>query len=310
MVILAGGSSRRFQGDKLTAPMGGQTVLGRTVASVAPLASEVVIATTTEARRARLARAVPGSVRFLLDRPGSWGTGPAAAIASAREELRVGPALFVPGDTPWLETEALARFVHRAKDGRVEVAGPYWSSGETEHLIQWHRGPETLRPLPWQEPHASPVRRASEFLRAAPRTLLVPIAELSARPESFSHVTYRPDLVSPSPRGRTSATATVREVDGFPKGRYRAAHTARSAGEDAAAADAFLEESRWYEEAGLGLLARHCWDDARLSAPGDPAVEAVRTRLDRRFPMLRHGPETVNRRRATARVDGRVREMR
>ena len=270
-------------------------VLAQVVASVTPLASEVVVATSSGPRRKELARHLPTSVRFLLDRPERWGAGPAGAMASAREEFGRGPVLFVPGDIPWAETRALRRFVARAEGSSADVATPHWESGETEHLVQYHRSPATVRTLPWRRTRSLPFRRASEFLRASPRTLLVSISTLTDRPESFSHVTYPTDAQRPALRGRAGPPRTDREIEGAPKRWYGMAQAAWSAGSLREAARAFAKESRWYEGAGLGLLAWHSLLDASHAAGADPEVLSACARLERRFPRSRAAPETVNR---------------
>ncbi|MGI0071899.1 MAG: nucleotidyltransferase family protein [Thermoplasmata archaeon] len=261
--VLAGGRSRRFDGDKLSAMVDHEPVLARVVARVRPLASRVVVATDSEERREQLSSLFDRSVDYRLDRVGRWGAGPGATIASALAATRRGSALFVPGDIPWVETDALARFVARARASSADVAAPYWGSGETEHLIQWHRSRQSLRPLPWGRPGGTPTRRASELLRAAPRTLLVPITALTERPESFAHVTYRSDVRRPGPRGTSGSTGRrARTIAGVPKAAYREAQRHRSAGREADAARLFRQESGWYAAAGLRILARHALDDA------------------------------------------------
>jgi molybdopterin-guanine dinucleotide biosynthesis protein A len=274
VVVLAGGKSRRFAGDKLRAPLGGRTVLARVVMRVSPLSSIVIVATRSESRDAELLPQLPPTIQLLHDRPAHWGNGPGAAMASARETLTGGAILFVPGDIPWAETEALERFVAASSQSDADVAVPFWGGGETEHLIQWQRNPSILSYLPWKSPARPPSSwRASEFLRAAPRTLLVPVAALTDRPEVFSHVTFPSDLEHPAPRGQVGRRKLPWIVDGFPKRCYREGHAARLEGDLALAARLFAEESRWYENAGLSLFALHALDDARSAAIREPAAQ-------------------------------------
>jgi len=198
--------------------------------------------------------------------------GPGAAIAAAREEMGPGPLLFLPGDVPWMETLALQRFVAYAEGSRAAVAAPCWTSGETEHLIQWHRGRETLLHLPWRTPPTISPRRASEFLRAASRTLMVPIPMLTDRPRSFAHVTRPDDLRRPPLRaGFERRMGTIQEVAGATKGSYRRAHRARRAGRWDDCASAFRAEANGYTIAGFPLLALHARDDARAALEQVPA---------------------------------------
>jgi molybdopterin-guanine dinucleotide biosynthesis protein A len=293
VVVLAGGNSRRFQGDKLRAPLNGQSVLSHVIQRVSPLASEVLIATSSEARSVELAPELPSTVRFLFDRSDQWGNGPAAAMASARQELRNGPILFVPGDVPWIETTALRQLVTRASQRPVELASPLWQSGETEHLIQWQRSAEILSFLPWSRSSLIPRSwRASEFLRAVPRTLLVSVAALTNRPESFSHLTLPEDLQHPAARGEAGSGTSDRIVAGIPKRAYRAAQAARVQRDWVGSAREFTEESRWYAGAGLTLLARHAASDATMVLATRAGRKFSATRPGSRASRLTEEPET------------------
>jgi len=266
VVVLAGGLSRRFSGDKLRARIGGRSVLCRVVDRLAPLASDLIVATSSDSRAAELAHDLPRTVRFLSDCTSRWGEGPAAAIASVREELRSGPVLFAPGDIPWIGTDALRHFVGLSEGGPGSVTTPFWPSGQSEHLVQWHRSRESLRRLPWRSRDALPTRRASEFLRSVPTSRLISIAELTANARTFSHVTFPTDLRSPSPRGRLRGIAGDVVLTGTPKRLYRKGHSAWAAGSAEESQRAFEAESRWYLEAGLPLLAEHAFADATFVA--------------------------------------------
>ncbi|HXQ79321.1 MAG TPA: nucleotidyltransferase family protein, partial [Thermoplasmata archaeon] len=283
-----------FGGDKLAAVVNGRSVIARVVARVAPLASDLVVSTTSIARARQLARHLPRDTDFRLDRSSRWGAGPGAAIAGVLEDYGNESVLFVPADIPWVETRALDRFLSHANVSSADVAAPFWGSGQTEHLVQWHRSGEIVRLLPWRRRHAPRVRRASEFLRAAPRTLLVPVGALTNRPKSFSHLTFRADLRHPSLRGQNVGSGRVRELAGAPKARYRKGVDARSAGRVHEAADAFVAEARWYDRAGLGLLAAHSLADAMDLAGSQPNVVVARRRLERALARRPTDRETVN----------------
>jgi molybdopterin-guanine dinucleotide biosynthesis protein A len=279
VVVLAGGVSRRFQGDKLRARLRGQAVLARTVERVRPLASQVILATPSVGRGEVLARLLDGPVRIAVDRAPRWGRGPGAAIASVLSAIPSRPLLVVPGDVPWLDPAALGRFVDRASQLGVDVAVPYWDSGATEHLVQWHRTRAVVRRLPWDPSASALPRRASELLRAAPRTGLVPVRTVSDAPGSFAHVTFRADLEDPSPRGTVHAAVRDRVVAGGVKLDYLRACRARARGDGETAGGAFLHEAGWYARAGWPFLARHALDDARGCIPHDARVERLRARL-------------------------------
>jgi molybdopterin-guanine dinucleotide biosynthesis protein A len=266
VVVLAGGRSVRFGRDKLVARVDDIPSLARVVARVAPLASCVSVAVATESSRRRLARLLPPTVSFLTDRPDRWGSGPAGAMARGRARTASGPMLFLPGDLPWVETAALRRFIARADATDADVAVPYWPDGGTENLIQWHRDRSTLQYLPRFRPVLGRGMRASEFLRAVPRTLLVPLATLTRRPGSFAHLTVPSDLEHAARRGTWGPLARERIVQGWPKRWHADGLRFGSSGRWWAATGAFASEWRWYARHGLSGLARHSLADAVRAA--------------------------------------------
>lgn len=250
------------------------------------------MAVVSEERARDLRPLVAGSAEFLIDQPSKWGFGPGGAIATGLERIPSGPILFVPGDIPWIETQALAQFLDRATATDNDVSAPCWESGETEHLLQWHRDTvQSAQSLPRRGPRSDSLR-ASEFLRAAPRTLLVPIPRLTRRPLTFAHITRPADLTRPRFRGRPGPTRDERLIVGEPKVHYRAAHHLLSLGQNEEARQAFVLESEWYSHAGFPLLASHAmrdamWIDPRPAQSTSPEQRAGRSdRVWRRSNIL------------------------
>lgn len=92
VVVLAGGESRRFGGDKLAADLGGRTLLDATLDSVPGGLPVVVVGPE---------RAVRRSVRFVREEPP--GGGPAAALVTGLTAALDAGAVLVsslPGDAP------------------------------------------------------------------------------------------------------------------------------------------------------------------------------------------------------------------
>ena len=265
VMVLAGGRSARFGRDKLSTPISGRPSLARVISRVAPLASDLVVSTASESRRRELAPLVRSDLSWSVDRDDTWGPGPAGAMARHLADRPGTELLIVPGDVPWIETAALRRFVERARRADVDTAVPAWSSGETEHLIQWHRGSEAAVAVRDAVRGPRGTLRASEFLRAVPRTLVVPISRLTTDPGTFAHLTYPGDAVRRRWRGAAVRSARPRVIEGSPKASYAAAHRAYATAEFARAERAFIAESRWYAGAVLPLLARHAEDDARAT---------------------------------------------
>jgi molybdopterin-guanine dinucleotide biosynthesis protein A len=262
VVVLAGGASRRFGRDKLRTPIRGSTAITRVLDRAAPIADRLTVAVASGAQQRALSRHVPPSVDWSIDRVDAWGTGPGAAIGRTLEMSPRTPTLFLPGDIPWLQTAALRRFLERSEAASASVVVPAWDSGETENLIQFHRDSEAVAAVPSAALDRPAGVRATEFLRAAPTTLIVPISQLTQTPRTFSHLTYPTDLRAPAARGVLDGSRALSTVRGVPKRAYSAAYACRARHEDTRARHAFRREARWYAAAGLPGLSAHATEDA------------------------------------------------
>ena len=110
-IVLAGGASRRFGGDKLAADLAGRPVLAHAVSAVAAVASPVVLVLGPEAPVPDL------GVPVVIARDTEAFGGPLAGLLAGLEALAAlhdGPpdsALLVGGDMPSLVGAVLARMV-------------------------------------------------------------------------------------------------------------------------------------------------------------------------------------------------------
>ena len=130
-IVLAGGRSRRFEGDKLAADLGGETVLAATIRAVAPLADLVVVAGpgTPDARGADR-RPADGLAHdgppLAVVQDAEPFAGPLVALANVLEDraLDLGSvAIVVGGDMPRLVARVLVALVETLDvDPTVEAA--------------------------------------------------------------------------------------------------------------------------------------------------------------------------------------------
>jgi molybdopterin-guanine dinucleotide biosynthesis protein A len=117
-IVLAGGRSSRFGGDKLAADVEGRRLLHRAIDAVAGIAAEIVVVVGPEAPEPALPDATPVPVGIARDAVTGRGplAGVAAGLAAAGGEL----ALVVGGDQPWLRPEVLRLLVEEL------AGGPGW----------------------------------------------------------------------------------------------------------------------------------------------------------------------------------------
>ncbi len=124
-IVLAGGRSRRFGGDKLKARLAdGRSVLAHAVAGAAAVADEVVVVIASGADRPD---GLPGSVVLVHD-PEPDG-GPLMGLAAGLETVSGEIVLVVGGDMPALEPSVLRHAHRRGREGPRRMTARGWRSG-------------------------------------------------------------------------------------------------------------------------------------------------------------------------------------
>lgn len=116
-IVLAGGASSRFGGDKLTATFDGAPLLDRVVAALAVHCSEVIVVLAPGDDRALPAAAV--SVRRATD-PERHG-GPLVGLLAGLEVAREPVALVAGGDMPTLSRDVLAALIRTLEAHEVSA---------------------------------------------------------------------------------------------------------------------------------------------------------------------------------------------
>ncbi|MGZ8611613.1 MAG: molybdenum cofactor guanylyltransferase [Actinomycetota bacterium] len=151
-IVLAGGRSTRFGGDKLAASYRGSTILGSTIDRVAEVCADVVVVLASEGEPD-----VPLGPGVRIARDAASGEGPLAGaragLAAATGEL----ALIVGGDMPDLQVAVLRSLVAAAGDPAVQA-------------VALHDG-ERVRPLPCVVRVRPAVEAADALLGAGRRRL-------------------------------------------------------------------------------------------------------------------------------------------
>ena len=163
-IVLAGGRSSRFGGDKLAARIGDLTLLERAVAPVALVSTEVIIVLAAGDERELPATSVP--VRRAVD-PEAFG-GPLVGLLAGLEAAREPIAIVVGGDMPTLAPEVL----------RMLIGLLLASEGTRDAAVLVQRG--EMRPLPCAVRNGAATQAAPHLLGEGERSLLALIRSLPA----------------------------------------------------------------------------------------------------------------------------------
>ena len=184
-IVLAGGASSRFGGDKLAAQFAGRPLLERAVEAAAAVASEVIVVLAPGDDRALPVASVP--VRRAVD-PERHG-GPLVGLLAGLEVAGEPVAIVVGGDMPTLSPTVLAVLVRAlgATDG-------------ADAAVLVERG--AARPLPLAVRNGAASQAARRLIGEGERSLRRLLDALSAR--RLDEVEWR---------GLDPEGATLRDVD-------------------------------------------------------------------------------------------------
>ncbi len=209
-IILAGGLSKRFGGDKLLIEINNTTVLMRVAKAVYEVADKVLISVKDEMKgqllMEKLRDLCQGIVTDLEDV--EFG-GPLRGMISCISKVGLNEVLFVPGDMPWLEADPLVSFLETCKSYDATAGSIIWDNGLVEVLIQYHSKNTKLEKIVDACKARGKIARVSDMLRASEKTCYIPAGNLTEKPLVFNNINTLEDLMNPKPKGRLTKGEVV-----------------------------------------------------------------------------------------------------
>lgn len=205
-IVLAGGRSSRFGGDKLAAPLDGVPILERTVGAVAAACREVIVVLSPDAPVPSLPAQLHARVRVARD-PEPFG-GPLAATRAGLAGAWNPRAVVVGGDMPWLAPAVLELLLARlasvaggtGADSDGTGAGVDGPGGASVAVASDRRGATPaaaalehagrLEQLPFALDVAAGVAAADRLLASGERRMTALLRELGAVP--ITEAEWRP----------------------------------------------------------------------------------------------------------------------
>jgi molybdopterin-guanine dinucleotide biosynthesis protein A len=162
-IVLAGGRSSRFGGDKLVARVDGSTLLERAVAAVGAVSTEVIVVLAPGDERDLPAANVP--VRRAID-PEPFG-GPLVGLLAGLEAAREPIAIVAGGDMPTLSPDVMQALIRKLVAAEGYDAAVLVGRGET-------------RPLPCAVRNGAATQAARRLLGEGERSLKALIRSVSS----------------------------------------------------------------------------------------------------------------------------------
>jgi len=294
-ILLAGGKSSRFGGDKLAYRLHRVPILRRTYAAVRPFDDTVLVSVKRKSQAASLRKLLPEGVEFLTDLRDLGLEGPGAGIITGLRASSGKPVLLVAADMPWIERDALRRLRDIA-GSRRGVAVPVRASGMVEPLVQAHAAAPSRAFLDRLIDQRSGHLRPTDLLRASPRVVFVSERLLTRRSRCFRSVNTRADLRR---AGESTAQITARAIRPVParaSRRFWKAASWQMRGNARSAARGFLAEAEVYRSIGIAHLELDCLLDAHYCLAGSDRGGIA---LHRRIVVLRNAIDVAPRGRKT-----------
>lgn len=129
-IILAGGSSTRFNSDKGVLELNGKPLLNHVVDAVKGLVEEVIVVTNSQDRADAYAKLVSSKVRFAVDVCES--KGPLVGALTGFEAAKGEYSALLPFDSPFVSQEVLSLLFDCCVGKAAAV--PRWTNQEIEPL--------------------------------------------------------------------------------------------------------------------------------------------------------------------------------
>jgi len=249
--ILAGGESRRFDGDKLVTLVDGVPAITRVVDALREAGAYRIFISTVTKRRCVLYTSLSGADGCIYDSSiGCQGPGRAIlSILSHAEKAGFKSIVIVSGDMPWLSSHSIRR-LHLMVPEMGGVAVPLHHGGFLESLFQAYK-----RPYPLGFGHLCRLRgklRASDPLRMSAGSLVLAGSSLiTPWNVEYAHINTREAVRVRSPKNKLGESLIILRGPMLELGKQDVCESLRS-------------EVEIYREHDLHHLRRHAASDLKI----------------------------------------------
>lgn len=196
-ILLAGGSSERFGGDKYLWKIRGRPLLSIPASALRNTSDNVLLLVRDHERASQLLEELSIDIDgFVIDNPGINCSGPLRGIMTALFQVEADEYLVVPGDMPWIDRDSLVCFVDLCRSLSVECGSIIWGNGALSSTIQYFskRAREHLKTV-------AELRgiygRATDTLRACSKILLAHVKNITGDPKKLIGVNFKEEILNP-----------------------------------------------------------------------------------------------------------------
>jgi molybdopterin-guanine dinucleotide biosynthesis protein A len=206
IIILAGGESRRFYGNKLLSKLNGCRTIEKVFDAANAICKNVYISVNNREQLRLYSRIMDVSRDvFLIDSP-KLPRNPLNPFLTITFERKIHDCLFIPGDIPNIDKDSLEKVSTQLNKTRHSVTTLIWGDGWMENTWLYIRDelPEEIYELyTSMRTDILRTRRPSDIIRITPSVCLYPIKDLDVDTKVFLSINTVDDLLNPKVRSRT-----------------------------------------------------------------------------------------------------------
>jgi molybdopterin-guanine dinucleotide biosynthesis protein A len=196
-VLLAGGLSERFGGDKYLWRVEGRPLISIAASAVRGVSDRVLLLVRDTERASQLLKELPTHIdEFVTDDPSINCSGPLRGMLTALFHTEADEYLIVPGDMPWIDQESLGCFIDMCRGLNVECGGIVWGNGALSSTIQYLTK-NARRYLEVVAEIRGIYGRATDTLRSCSRILLAHVKNVASDPKKFIGVNFKEEIINP-----------------------------------------------------------------------------------------------------------------
>jgi molybdopterin-guanine dinucleotide biosynthesis protein A len=203
-IVLAGGVSKRFSGDKALTLVEGRPMVRRVAEALHEAVDVVYISVRDKARGEQLLEVCkPYAEGYLVD---LFDVGPLSGLLTAGIKVDAEVFLTASSDIPWITSTPLHRLLEQVEG--FSAASAVWGNGVVETLVQAVQKSCVVKYVERFLNARTGLARPSDMLRSAEKLHLVHASKLTDNPLTFANVNTIEDLQTPKPRGPFKGVVT------------------------------------------------------------------------------------------------------
>ena len=284
-VILAGGLSKRFGTNKLLYKIDGEAIINRVFKAVSGLTENVYLSVQNR-EQADTLQNVCDKFRGIIVDSYEEVSGPINGIITSLKAVQCEEVIIIPGDMPFLSSEALSKFIDDCRGLDASSGSVYWPNGWVSLLLQYHRREDAVKNINFSTLRGQ-MSRPSDSLRAAYNACYIPVSSITKDSKTLIN-TNTPEDIQKIRMIDLSTSNEAKCIDKSTTSMFlQATHLLKS--DASLTAEYYLSEGSRYEEEELYTLALHAYKDAktcyrRISNDKanniDEKINYIKSRLD------------------------------